>query len=229
MNRMISRSVRVAAVALTTAFVLVAGAGIASAEVRPELAPMAFSPISADTAPITTDVATNTGVAPKSLVLDGIPHRLVGHAQPRPGYVKTAYLPAGQRLGSHQRMVVVEALVGSSVPEAARVQVELLQERRATDPLVNFDVRSNPRTGEAIVDFTRGGRTDDGRAYVEWTAYRFVPIDQGGVRGVGLFGLSLRAYDGDRLEFARELRDVRPRELAAVTAARIPALVLPVV
>lgn len=174
-------------------------------------------------------ISYSTGIRtqPQPLVLDGVRHRLVENVQPRPGYVRKADLPAGQRLASYERMVLVEAVAGSSVPDAVRAPVDMLQRRKATDPLVNMDLRTNPRTGEAVLDFTMSGRSVDGRPIVEWNVYRYLPVSQGGVRGVQLFGLSLRAYGTDRLAFSRNLVNTRPQEIATVSAARVPSIALP--
>lgn len=121
-------------------------------------------------------------------------------------------------------MVLVEAVAGVSVPDAARAQIDLLNRRKATDPMVNMDLRTDPSTGEAVLDFTLGGTSADGRSIVEWNVYRYLPINQGGVRGVQLVGLSLRAYGTDRLGFARTLRETRQQEIASVSSARVPRI-----
>lgn len=215
MSSLLTRSARAVTVLATVGCALVGFTGAAAAAPDPLASPVYSSSYS-------TGITTQ----PETLVLDGIRHRQVENARPRPGYVRKAYLPAGQRLSSYQRMLLVEAVAGSSVPDAVRAQVDMLQRRKATDPLVNMDLRTNPRTGEAVLDFTMSGRAADGRPIVEWNVYRYRPVSQGGIRGVQLFGLSLRAYGTDRLAFARNLVDTRHQEIAAVSAARVPRLTL---
>jgi len=214
MNRLLAHPVRVLAV------VVAAGIGLAGCGAQAHASDV-------DRAPAAFSTAAPT-VESDVLVLDGIRHRLAHRAQPRPGYVTRAYLPAGQRPASYERMLLVEVVAGASVPDAVRTQVDLLQRRKATDPLVNLDLRTNPRSGEAVLDFTMSGRAADGRPIVEWNVYRYVPITQHGVRGVQLYGLSLRAYGTDRLAFARNLSETQPREIAAVSAVRVPRVALPV-
>lgn len=217
MNRLLTRTARAATVLATAGLLLVGGAATATAATAEPAAPMAMSTFAGSTATRTANV----------VVLDGVQHRLVGSETPRSGFVRQVYLPAGQRLSGYTRMVLVEAATGPSVADAVRAQTDMLQRRKATDPLVNMDVRRSGRGGEAILDFTMSGRTDDGREFVEWNAYRYVPIVHNGERGVQLFGLSLRAYDTDRLGFARNLKQTRTELIPALGAARVPRITTP--
>src|SRR4029077_5299054 len=75
-------------------------------------------------------------------------------SHPSAYYYKQEYLPAGQASEHFQQMVLLEAIVqGSSVDGAVSAQVNMLNRRKSTDPMVNFAIAREPKNGEVILDF----------------------------------------------------------------------------
>ncbi len=109
-------------------------------------------------------------------------------------------------------MVLVNALVGKgTVRSAAAIKVDELKRRKATDPLVNFAVIQNDRTGEIILDFILSAKDAQGGAIVEWNAYRYASLEVPGSKtGILLFGISRRAYGDGAMDFLRGLKAARP-------------------
>jgi hypothetical protein len=169
------------------------------------------------------DAVDRIGV-PGPLTLEGADFALAWSAHPNARYYKQEYLPAGQSLTAYTRMVIVEVIeAGTSVKSALASQVAMLNKRKATDPLVNFAVIQNDKTGEALLDFVLGGRDAAGRTITEWNAYRYAPFGQ----GVMLLAVSHRAYgDEDGMTFLQQLKASRPRHIAAVTQAAMPIVKL---
>jgi hypothetical protein len=166
------------------------------------------------------DTTDRLGV-PGPLQFDGSSYQLAWSSQPSPDYVKQEYLPAGDSLPNYREMVLVEALTRDiAVMDAVRSQMELLQQRKANDPLVNMSLMQNPDSGEALLDFVISGRDEQGQLLLEWNAYRYAVHPQGGVL---LLGISRRAYGDDAAKaFLGELKTQRTADIQALTQAALP-------
>jgi hypothetical protein len=101
-------------------------------------------------------------------------YQLSWSSHPSPYYYKQEYLPAGQTSEHFQHMVLIEAVVqGPNVEGAVSAQVNMLNRRKSTDPLVNLAVIKDPKSGEIILDFIVSSEDNKGEAIVEWNAYRY--------------------------------------------------------
>lgn len=155
----------------------------------------------------------------------GEDYTLVWSSRPSPDYVKQAYIPDGQKVESYENMILVEAVRGSLTPmEVAASQVQSLEARKGTDPVVNHDIIQNEATGEVLLDFLVSDMSAD-PIIVEWNAYRYVPLAGG--EGVGLFAISRRGYgeDGARA-FLSGLGPVRKETVNALAGYDIPAMTI---
>src|SRR5262249_52295164 len=95
-------------------------------------------------------------------------------SHPSANYYKQEYLPAGETSEHFYDMVLVEAIIpGADVRGVAANQVEWLTKRKSTDPVVNFAVVKNPKTGEVILDFVLSSDEPKQEYIVEWNAYRY--------------------------------------------------------
>ncbi len=164
---------------------------------------------------------------PGPLSLDGIDHSLAASSKPKPTYYRQEYLPSGQQLDSYQRMLQVELVGGAAVADAVKTQVTALDQRKKTDPVVNYDVRVKQETGEALLDFVLAGKTQAGEDFIEWNVYRYVPATLAGKKATQLYGLSLRAYGKGREDFLKNLKQTRPKEVNAVALAQVPKVTVP--
>jgi hypothetical protein len=163
---------------------------------------------------------------PGPIEFDGEVYRLSWSSHPRPNYYKQEYLPVGQTSEHFERMVLVDAMIhGIDVNGAVAAQVNMLKERKATDPVVNFALFRSQDNREVILDFVLSAHGPKGEEVVEWNAYRYAPLKgKAGQSGVLLFGISRRAYGNDVADFLRELMSVRAAE--SKTLARYPLPVL---
>ena len=167
-------------------------------------------------------VAGRLGV-PAPLQSDGKQFSLACSASPDANYTKQEYLPAGQAPRSYRQMLLVERLTGDLKPlDAARAQVRMLDQRKASDPLVNMDLIQNQASGEALLDFIVSSRDAAGNIIVEWNAYRYAPAP-GGKPGVLLFGISHRSYGATEAKtFLGRLKALRPEQIKTLTATPLP-------
>lgn len=158
---------------------------------------------------------------PGPISLDGESYALAWSSQPSPSYRKQEYLPAGQQLASYTQMVMVEAMTGgATIQDAVAIKVDMLKQRKATDPLVNYDVIRNDSTGDMMLDFIMSDRST-GTLIVEWNAYRYTKLDD----GVALFAVSRRGYGDQAKAFLVGLKSMRPKTINALAKLTLPAVV----
>lgn len=159
---------------------------------------------------------------PGPITVGDTSYALAWSAQPQPHYTKQEYLPAGQTLPMYQQMLLVERVDGVAVMDAVKAQVEMLNKRKGSDPLVNMDVIENKASGEALLDFIVSSKDTNGEFIVEWNAYRYAPF-KGNSNGVLLFGVSHRAYGNDNAKaFLTNLKALRGTTIQALTQASVP-------
>jgi hypothetical protein len=141
-------------------------------------------------------------------------------SRPVPTQYKQEYLPAGETVDRYSSMLMIDVTTSATTAKAlAGKMIESLKARKATDPMVNYDVISNPATGELILDFVLSATGADGKDIVEWNAYRY--SSQG--KGVRMVGISRRAYGAKVDPFLRnELGKLRTRDIATLSALALP-------
>lgn len=147
-------------------------------------------------------------------------------SNPRPGYFKQEYLPAGAVPDSYESMVMVEFLVTESpITEIVGAQTSMIEQRKASDPVANFAVFDHPDNGEYLLDFLLSAKDADGEFILEWNGYRYVESQFEGQRGSMLFAISERAYgDAASEAFLRNLREFKAQRLLDLTEGALPEL-----
>jgi len=159
------------------------------------------------------------------LAFADVTYHLAWHSEPAPDYAKYEYLPQDEELPHYRNMLLLERLTnGMGVADVVRSQVEFLNQRKESDPVVNHRLINNESTGEYLLDFVLSGETQDGEAIIEWNAYRYSPWRSAdGTQGVQLYGYSARAYgDDDGRDFLINLRETRPQIIQALASASVP-------
>lgn len=150
---------------------------------------------------------------------------LAWSSHPSPLYYKHEYLPPGQTVEHYDAMLMLDLMATPKATpgEVAMVQVESLKQRKATDPLVNYDLLAGEQGDQLILDFVLSARDADGAMIVEWNAYRYVPNPAG--PGTLLIAISRRGYgdDGARA-FLRQLKTTRQRDIALLAKLPVPTL-----
>jgi hypothetical protein len=157
---------------------------------------------------------------PGPIVFEGETFDLVWTSHPNEGFYKQEYLPEGQAVEAYGQMFMVDVLLdGATAEGAAGNMIAGLQQRQATDPMVNFDLIQNDATGEIILDFLLSDEST-GTLIVEWNAYRYVPLDG----GLAMFGISRRGYGDDVDGFLDDLADWRLGAIEALANLDLPAI-----
>ncbi|MBS9721952.1 hypothetical protein JYU29_14770 [Tianweitania sp. BSSL-BM11] len=148
---------------------------------------------------------------------------LAWSSKPTNNTYKQEYVPAGQSVESFEDMFLVEAVTGSLTPaEAATAQIDFLKQRKATDPVVNYAILHNEKTGNIVLDFVLSDLQAD-PVIVEWNAYRYAPLKNDG--GVALYGMSRRAYgEADAKAMLRGLKAIRDADLEPLALFDVPVI-----
>lgn len=159
---------------------------------------------------------------PGPLTFEDTTFALAWTSHPSETYYKQEYLPEGQSPESYSEMFMIDLLTEGATPEsAASDMIAGLEQRKAGDPVVNYDMVANDATGELILDFLLSD-TSTGTVIVEWNAYRYVPYGDGLV----LYAISRRGYDEAASTFIRDLAGWRTGAIEALATMQLPEVVL---
>ncbi|MFC3704715.1 hypothetical protein ACFOOL_08080 [Devosia honganensis] len=144
-------------------------------------------------------------------------------SRPNPDYIKQEYVPQGQTVETYSEMILIETVVGAITPiQAAALQVQSLDARKGTDPVVNHQIMQNEASGEVLLDFVVSDLSVD-PVVVEWNAYRYAALP--GSEGVMLFAVSRRGYGQDgATQFMSGLGALRSEAISALTAQPLPEI-----
>lgn len=144
-------------------------------------------------------------------------------SRPTPDYIKQEYVPQGQAVEAYSEMILIETVVGAITPiQAAALQVQSLDARKGTDPVVNHQIMQNEASGEVLLDFVVSDLSVD-PVVVEWNAYRYAALP--GSEGVMLYAVSRRGYGQDgATQFMSGLGALRSEAISALTAQPLPEI-----
>lgn len=161
--------------------------------------------------------------APGPIVFEEVEFALAWTSNPSETYFKQEYVPAGQTVERFEDMFMIDVLTNGTSPEAAAAaMVQSLDQRKGSDPVVNYDVIRNDQTGEIILDFLLSD-SSSGTMIVEWNAYRYAPLD----KGLVLYAISRRGYgeDGARALLAG-LKERRQSAINTLAQMDVPEIIL---
>ena len=159
---------------------------------------------------------------PGPIVFEESTFELAWTSHPTETYYKQEYLPVGEALENYTQMFMIDLLVEGANPEAAAADmIAGLEQRKASDPVVNFDMIANEATGELILDFLLSD-SSTGHVIVEWNAYRYVPHGE----GLMLVGISRRGYGDEASGFIARLADWRNSAIESLAVMELPKVVL---
>lgn len=159
---------------------------------------------------------------PGPIVFEGTEFELAWTSHPDATYYKQEYVPAGEAVESYAQMFMVDVLTEGQTPEgAAAGMIAGLEERKATDLAVNYDMIENEATGELILDFLLSDAST-GTVIVEWNAYRYVPFGD----GLALFAISRRGYGDETTSFIQGLANWRQSSIEALATMELPEIAI---
>lgn len=169
--------------------------------------------------PAAAQVVDYLGV-PGPIELGGKSYELAWSSKPSETYTKQEYVPAGQKVETYSQMVLVERVTGDvKVIDVVRSQMDMLEKRKGTDPLVHYEILQKNATKEVVLDFLVSAKDTKGEYVIEWNLYRYAPMKS----GVLLFAVSHRAYGNDNAKaFLGGLKALRTAQTGALLKADLP-------
>jgi hypothetical protein len=170
--------------------------------------------------------ATDYLGVPGPITIGGTDYMLSWSSNPSEGYFKQEYLPEGAVPEGYESMVMVEFLA-SDMPltDVISAQMQMINARKATDPVANAALLQNGETGEFVLDFLLSAKDENGEFILEWNGYRYAEAEFDGESGSILFAISERAYGNDAAEaFLGNLREFKAKRILDLTEADLPAL-----
>ncbi len=162
---------------------------------------------------------------PGPITIGDTDYVLAWSSNPREGYFKQQYLPAGATPETYESMVIIEFLAGDvPLQQVVGAQIGMIDERKAsTDPIANYAIFQNE--GEYLLDFVLSANDAKGEYIIEWNGYRYAEAELDGEGGTILLALSERSYGNDKAEaFLRGLSDFKAAKTKDLIAAPMPDL-----
>lgn len=171
--------------------------------------------------PASAQSVTDMLGVPGPVSFQGTEFALAWTSNPSPSYFKQEYVPAGEQVEHFNQMFMIEAETSASPEAAAAAQVDMLNKRKGSDPVVNYDLIRNDVTDEIILDFVLSD-SSTGTTIVEWNAYRYAPLNKSG--GVALYAISRRGYGDQARDFLIDLKEKRLPAINALASFNTPKL-----
>ena len=148
-------------------------------------------------------------------------YKLAWSSHPNADYYKQEYLPAGEKSESFKTMITIDALTKNlPIENVVRLKESELQQRKKTDKVCNYQITTNSKTGEYMIDFLISSGN-----IVEWNVYRYKKIaDSKGNPTILLFSLSKRAYGNEYTAFLTGLRSSRMDFINLIWNYKLPEI-----
>ena len=160
----------------------------------------------------------------ETLTFDNVQYKLVASYHPNDIYYKQEYIPAGESAGRFNKMILIDfAITDASAREMLDIKAKEMQDRKKSDPVVNYEVMENNAQQEYILDFILSDGKGEKVNVVERNVYHYKNyLDRSGHKGVLLFGISQRGYDNGIPSFFTNLKKTRMDDINKVGLYPIP-------
>ena len=157
------------------------------------------------------------------VTLSNTAYKLAWSSHPNAIYYKHEYLSAGEKHENFNTMIIIEAIAKDlPIENVVRLKEAELLERKKTDQVCKYQITTNSKTGEYMIDFLMSSGD-----IVEWNAYRYSKIvDSKGNPAILLFALAKRAYGDKAIPFLTGLKTSRIEFINLVWNYTIPTIVL---
>jgi hypothetical protein len=164
---------------------------------------------------------------PGPVVFDNKAYNLSWTSHPNANFYKQEYLVKGDDPNNFHSMILVDVVTGNTaIKNVVAAKVAELKKMKEGNPVVNYEVIDNPKTGEYMIDFLLTANAPDGTfSIAERNVYRYKTFtDKAGHSGVLLFGVSKRSYGRDINPFFASLKSNRKDLMGKVAAVIIPEI-----
>jgi hypothetical protein len=176
-----------------------------------------------------TNVVNYLGI-PGPLSVHQNAFQLVWSSHPDPSLFKHEYLVAGDAFPNYKSMITIDFVVSDqTVDQSVSRKIHELEQLKKSNPDVNFEVISNPATGEKIVDCLIGQKgANEQSDIIERDVYRFRSARaKSGQQGIILFAVSDRKYGKDIKPFLTKLKTSKQILVNEVAKFSMPEINIP--
>lgn len=173
----------------------------------------------------TQKVPTDYVHVPGPVVFDNKAFNLNWSSHPSANFYKQEYIVKGDSPDKFKIMLLTDVVTGGpAIKDVVNAKVTELKGMKEANPIVNYELISNPKTGEYMIDFLLSANDANGNMnIVERNVYRYRSFtDKGGRAGVQLFGVSTRSYGADITKFLVALKANRKDLVNKVAQFKLP-------
>ncbi|MEJ7586785.1 MAG: hypothetical protein WKI04_04410 [Ferruginibacter sp.] len=175
----------------------------------------------------TNKPATNYLNVTGPIVFENKSFRLNWSSHPSVNFYKQEYLTIGEDVNKYKMMLMLDVIAGETTPKnVVSSKIAEIKKMKEGNPMVNYEIIQNPKTGEYLLDFLLTANAADGTtSIVERNVYRYKTFtDKAGNKGVLLFAVSSRAYAKDVNNFLIALKANRKVLVNEVAQYQMPEI-----
>lgn len=142
---------------------------------------------------------------------------------PVPIYYKQEYLLPEEDLTNYTEKILIEAISGNyTVSDALNLKIRELEELKAKNPVIDYQVFNDKRNNEVIIDFL----ISETNGVFEWSVYRYIKQKRSEPFLI-LFAYSYRKYTANKediFNFYSHVKKIRKSMIKEVYSIRIPKI-----
>src|SRR5579871_178830 len=143
---------------------------------------------------------------PGPLTFDNTNYNLAWSSHPSENYYMQEYIPQSDSIDNFNKMILINIITSNSIKidEVVSAKISELTKMQKANPVIQFKVYNNKKTGEHMIDFLLSENEPDGNhlKLVERNVYRYKQfVDKSGQKGILLVGTSTRSYGHDIYNF----------------------------
>lgn len=164
---------------------------------------------------------------PGPVVFNKVAYNLSWSSHPAAYYYKHEYIAKRDIADKYKTMLLFDVITGeSNLKAVVSAKIEELKKIKESNPIVNYEVFDNQKSGEYMLDFLISENKPDGNINIlERNVYRYKSFtDKNGKKGIVLFGVSTRSYGKDADAFLASLKSIKSILVTAVLQFNIPAI-----
>lgn len=145
-------------------------------------------------------------------------------AHPVADLYKQEYLAKGDNIDHYKRLFMIDLMTTGDIKLSVDKKVKEINNLKASNPLVNFELIKNPSTGEYMLDFILSANNADGSiSILERNVYRYKTVkNKKGKLAVLMVGVSDRAYGAAGDVFLKNLGKNRKDLMSQLSGYKLP-------
>lgn len=130
------------------------------------------------------------------VMFDNSTYNLNWRAHPAANFYKHEYLIKGEDANKYKKMLMMDVMTGeTNIKNTVEAKIAEIKKLKEGNPIINYEVMNNVKTGEYLPDFLLSVNAPDGTiSIIERNVYHYKTFtDNNGHKGVLLFAVSTRA------------------------------------